>query len=90
MSDFVSIPPSLASDPNVSLKAKGLYLALAAIPREGLYKESELIAMSRGGRDAVRGAIKELIRTGWLLTWRQRDEDGCFEGTGFRLMEVKR
>lgn len=80
----VSIPPSLASDPNVSLKAKGLYAAIASKPAGWSYCEDELIACSRDSRHSVRAGLKELLERGWLEKWSVR-ANGQFGRTDFRL-----
>lgn len=81
----VSIPPSLASDPNVSLKAKGLYAAIASQSEGWSYCEAELIACSRDSLHSVRAGLKELIERGWLEKWAERS-NGRFGVTHYRLL----
>ena len=85
MSDEVRMPLSAAQDPKLTWAAKGLLLYLASLPRYATPKEAELIQASPGGRDHLRGVLRELEAAGYLTRMRARGHDGRATGTHFSI-----
>lgn len=76
--NYTIIPNGLIQDPNLSLKAKGLYALLASKPDKWEYHETALIKESRDSRDAFRGGVRELVEAGWIEKRQSKDGGGKY------------
>ncbi|MEV6155407.1 hypothetical protein AB0L53_34210 [Nonomuraea sp. NPDC052129] len=84
---FTTISNSWVRDKRLTWKARGV-LAWLASHRVGFrISEKALIAAAPDGRDAVRGALKELETHGYLIRERQRAASGKLGGTDYILMD---
>jgi hypothetical protein len=54
-------------DPNMSMKAKGLYAYLMSLPEDWVLHQTELKRHFKDGRDSIRTAINELIQNGYVV-----------------------
>lgn len=68
-------------DKRISLRAKGLYALTYSKPTDWRFYEAALMEESTEGRDAVRGAMKELIEAGWVSKRQPRGDRGCIVQT---------
>lgn len=85
--NYAQVPNAWMRDTRLSRKARGL-LAELLTHRVGWEITLEsLVAGGPEGRDAVRSAIKELERCGYLERQRARREDGTFSGANYELRE---
>lgn len=74
-------------DPNLSWKAKGVLcylLSLQAIPKNPV---EELTQKSTEGKTAVRSAINELIKAGYIQRKRKINPQGQFSGWGYAISD---
>ncbi|MFA5526549.1 MAG: hypothetical protein WC992_06985 [Acholeplasmataceae bacterium] len=80
--DFTQIPNRILRDPELTFKAKGL-LCLLLANREGWHSYFKTIqSMTADGRDSIRGAIKELEQSRYLVRVYYRDvQSKTFKGT---------
>ena len=76
---FTQIPNALINDGKISAKAKALYCYLRSKPDSWVFYVEDVKNHFKEGRDAVRGAFKELERLGWLER-RQLKEGNLFSG----------
>lgn len=84
---FTCIVNALLRDPNISLKAKGLYSVMFSKPNDWVFYEVALVKESRDGRDAVPAGLDELEKAGWLSRIQSREKDS-FSRAVFELHTV--
>lgn len=72
---------------DLTLKAKGLLSQMLSLPESWDYTLSGLSHINREKIDAIREAVKELERAGYIQRSRERDEKGCLRGTDYVIYE---
>ena len=77
-------------DKSLSLKAKGLLSQMLSLPEDWDYTLAGLARINAEGRDAIRAAVQELERAGYILRSRVRDDKGCLRGTEYVIYERPR
>ncbi len=65
----------------LSLKAKGLLSQMLSLPDDWDYTLQGLAQINKESIDAIREAVRELERAGYIKRSRERDERGCLRGT---------
>ena len=85
--DFTVMSNYHLRDKNLSLKAKGLLSLMLSLPEDWDYTLSGLARICREGKDAIRGAISELERAGYV--WRRQtiDRNGKFSANEYIIRE---
>lgn len=87
--NYTTISNQIFRDRGVSLKARGLFVTVMALPPEWELSIGGLETMLREGRDAIRAAINELIEAGYCHRIRLRDpETKAFVGTEYTFHET--
>ena len=71
----------------LSLKAKGLLSQMLSLPEDCDYTLKGLSLINREKIDAIREAIKELERAGYIVRSRERDEKGRLRGADYVIFE---
>ena len=71
----------------LSLKAKGLLSQMLSLPENWDYTLKGLSLINREKIDAIREAIKELERAGYIVRSRERDEKGRLRGADYVIFE---
>ena len=66
----------------LSLKAKGLLSQMLSLPEDWDYTLAGLSHINREKIDAIREAVKELEKAGYIVRSRERDEKGRLRGCG--------
>ncbi|MCI8537430.1 MAG: helix-turn-helix domain-containing protein [Oscillospiraceae bacterium] len=74
-------------DKSLSLKAKGLLSQMLSLPENWDYTLAGLARINAEGKDAIRAAVAELERAGYLVRSRTRDEKGRLLGTEYIIRE---
>ena len=74
-------------DKGLSLKAKGLLSQMLSLPEDWDYTLAGLAKINAEGRDAIRAAVQELERAGYIRRSRVRDGKGCLRGTEYVIYE---
>ena len=74
-------------NPNLSLKAKGLLSQMLSLPEEWDYTLKGLSQINREGIDAIREAIRELERAGYVTRTRVRNEKGQLGAADYVIHE---
>ena len=71
----------------LTLKAKGLLSQMLSLPEDWDYTLAGLSQINREKIDAIRQAIKELERAGYIVRSRERDEKGRLRGADYVIYE---
>ena len=71
----------------LSLKAKGLLSQMLSLPDDWDYTLQGLAQINKESIDAIREAVRELERAGYIKRCRERDERGCLRGTVYTIYE---
>ena len=71
----------------LSLKAKGLLSQMLSLPDDWDYTLQGLAQINKESIDAIREAVRELERAGYIERSRERDKRGCLRGTVYTLYE---
>ncbi len=74
-------------DKNLSLKAKGLLSQMLSLPEDWDYTLAGLAIINCEGRDAIRAAVGELEKAGYVTRSRVRNEKGHLQGTEYVIRE---
>ena len=69
------------------LKAKGLLSQMLSLPEDWDYTLKDLSLVNREKIDAIREAIRELERAGYIVRSRERDEKGRLRGVDYVIFE---
>ena len=65
-------------DKSLSLKAKGLLSQILSLPEDWDYTLSGLCCINRESKDAIRSAVNELERAGYIERHQTTDKSGKF------------
>lgn len=71
----------------LSLKAKGLLSQMLSLLEDWDYTLQGLAQINKESIDAIREAVRELERAGYIERSRERDERGCLRGTVYTIYE---
>ena len=71
----------------LTLKAKGLLSQMLSLPEDWDYTLQGLAQINKESIDAIREAVRELERAGYIERSRERDERGCLRGTVHTIYE---
>ena len=74
-------------NPDLSLKAKGLLSQMLSLPDNWDYTLAGLAAINQEGKDAIRAAIVELEKAGYVERRQTRDENGKLAGNEYVIRE---
>ncbi|MET7685181.1 hypothetical protein [Streptomyces sp. NPDC005423] len=85
---FTQIANTLFRDPQLSLKAKGLF-GLLSTHRDGWRMTvADIARRGRDGEAAVKSGLKELERQGFLVRERERGSDGTLGAAAYYLTDL--
>jgi len=85
--NFTCIDNHLFNDKTLSMKAKGLLSQILSLPDDWKYSVNGLASLFSDGRDAVNGAINELIEHGYITRTKIVNELGTFDGYRYDIYE---
>jgi len=85
--NYGTIPNHILNDPNLSLKAKGLWGYLQSKPDGWKFSISRIATQTKDGRESIRSAIKELEKAGYLRRVPVKDIAGKWTGFDYILSE---
>lgn len=71
----------------LSLKAKGLLSQMLSLPEKWDYTLQGLVYINREQIDAIRQAVHELERAGYIVRTRERDSRGRLRGAEYTIYE---
>ncbi|WP_195199060.1 DUF6017 domain-containing protein [Faecalispora jeddahensis] len=72
---------------DLTLKAKGLLSQMLSLPEDWDYTLAGLSHINREKIDAIREAVRELERVGYIIRSRERDEKGRLRGADYVIYE---
>ncbi|WP_230399645.1 DUF6017 domain-containing protein [Novisyntrophococcus fermenticellae] len=72
---------------DLTLKAKGLLSQMLSLPEDWDYTLAGLSHINREKIDAIREAVRELERIGYIIRSRERDEKGRLRGADYVIYE---
>lgn len=73
--NFTIIPNWLINNPNVSLKAKGLFIFLASKPNDFEFSAERISKLNKEGVTAIKNCLKELEDNGFLIRKKIKNAD---------------
>ena len=85
--DFTVMSNHHLRNQQISLKAKGLLSQILSLPPDWDYSLAGLAAINMEGIDAVRDAVKELEKAGYITRERVRGPDGKLQGSIYVIRE---
>ena len=85
--DFTVMSNYHLRDKNLSLKAKGLLSLMLSLPEDWDYTLSGLARICQEGKDAIRGAISELERAGYVWRRQATDRNDKFSANEYIIRE---
>ncbi|MGN0131242.1 MAG: DUF6017 domain-containing protein [Lachnospiraceae bacterium] len=74
-------------DKRLSLKAKGLLSQMLSLPEDWDYTLAGLSSINRESKDAIRSAVNELERAGYIRRYQTTDAQGKFSGNEYIIYE---
>lgn len=74
--NFTVLSNNVLQDPRLSWRASGILAYLLSLPPDAAINADALWTERKEGRDAVRGAVRELERTGYLVRDRWQTGSG--------------
>lgn len=86
--NYTTISNCCLRDINLSLKAKGLLAQMLSLPDDWDYTLLGLAKLNKEGKDAIRAALSELEKAGYVIRSRSRDEHGCLRGADYVVFET--
>jgi hypothetical protein len=89
-SDYTVMSNHHLRNRELTLKAKGLLSQMLSLPDEWDYTLAGLSHINRERTDAIRTAIGELERAGYITRSRIRNEKGQLAGADYVVYEVPR
>ncbi len=85
--DFTIMSNHHLRNKTLSLKAKGLLSQMLSLPEDWDYTLAGLSLINREKIDAIREAVRELERAGYIVRSRERDEKGRLRGAEYVIYE---
>ena len=86
-SDYTVMSNYHLRDKRLSLKAKGLLSQMLSLPEDWDYTLAGLCYINRESKDAIRTAIHELERAGYIHRRQTTDSGGKFAGNVYTIYE---
>ncbi len=76
---YSQISNTVAGDPYISLKAKGLFLFMESKPEGWNFTIRSMSKQLKDGIDSISSALKELKKYGYVIYYKQTDGTGIYE-----------
>lgn len=75
---YIAIPREILMDPNLSMKERGLLCTLYSFREDWHYSSEGLAKILCDGISAIKNTFRSLSRKGYVITKRNRSENGYF------------
>ena len=85
--DYTTMSNRHFKDKRLSLKSKGLLSQMLSLPETWDYTLAGLSHINREKIDAIREAVRELEKAGYIVRSRERDEKGRLRGADYIIYE---
>ena len=86
--NFTTIDNNIFKNKNLSNKATGLLCLMLSLPDNWDFTIEGLMSFKTDNRTAIRTALQELEKEGYLKRTRERNDKGVLEGTIYDIYEV--
>ena len=77
--NFTTISNEILKNKDISLKAKGLHITVMSLPDDWNFTVKGIASLLKEGEEAVRSAIKELMKYGYVFYKKNKDDQGRWE-----------
>jgi len=84
---YVLVNKTLAQDPNLSAKEKGILFYVLSLPDDWRIFLKEMVNHFADGRDSIYSGFNSLIRKGYVKRGQMRDDKGHFLGYEYQVFE---
>lgn len=84
---FNRISREVITNPELSLKAKGLLTLILGFPDDWGFSVSGLQPFLKEGRESIQSALKELVENGYAVKESSREANGRFSKNGYSFTE---
>lgn len=84
---YTVLPNGILRDTGLSLKTKGLFAIILSLPGDWDYSVAGLATVAGCGRDAIRSALGEMERAGYLTRTRSHGAGGKFNGVIYNIRD---
>lgn len=85
--DFVQIPNSILTSPDISLKAKGILALMLSLPDNWKFSIEGIASKCKESRECISNAIKELESAGYVKRTMMHGDDGKITGMEYEIFE---
>ena len=86
-SGYTVLPNGILRDTGLSLKTKGLFAIILSLPEDWDYSVAGLATVAGCGRDAIRSALAEMEKSGYLSRSRSHGDGGKFTGIVYTIRD---
>lgn len=85
--DFVQIPNSILTSPDISLKAKGILALMLSLPDNWKFSIEGIASKCKESKECIANAIKELETAGYIKRTMMHGNDGKITGMEYEIFE---
>ena len=85
--DFVQIPNSILTSPDISLKAKGILALMLSLPDNWKFSIEGIASKCKESKECIGSAIKELESAGYIKRSMKHGDDGKITGMEYEIFE---
>lgn len=85
--DFVQIPNSILTSPDISLKAKGILALMLSLPDNWKFSIEGIASKCKESKECISNAIKELESAGYVKRSMKHGDDGKITGMEYEIFE---
>lgn len=85
--DFVQIPNSILTSPDISLKAKGILALMLSLPDNWKFSIEGIASKCKESKECISNAIKELEAAGYVKRTMMHGDDGKITGMEYEIFE---
>ena len=85
--DFVQIPNSILTNPDISLKAKGILALMLSLPDNWKFSIEGIASKCKESKECIGSAIKELESAGYIKRTMMHGDDGKITGMEYEIFE---
>ena len=85
--DFVQIPNSILTNPDISLKAKGILALMLSLPDNWKFSIEGIASKCKESKECIGSAIKELESAGYIKRTMMHGVDGKITGMEYEIFE---
>ena len=85
--DFVQIPNIILTNPDISLKAKGILALMLSLPDNWKFSIEGIASKCKESKECIGSAIKELESAGYIKRSMKHGDDGKITGMEYEIFE---